>query len=245
MSQSLNSVFFKKGVFVKIYGPKKPLFKYYSRCFLDYIGLPQPIEYQNENKRLKFECRTLELWKAHHLNVPSVLKVKHLEVHLSIIKGRNLYDIFSESVNLDIVAQVFNDMNNRHQLALKINQPTLCHVDANLKNIIYSDNKIFHVDFEMGRDSEPVDMWAQREITKLLISISQKTNFMQRTDFIQNILPLFFDIYTHAKIIEKIIDSKLSSKSHILIEKKKKKNGYTLVNLAVDMKNCLINRRNG
>ena len=239
MSQSLNSVFFKKSVFVKIYGPKKPLFKYYSRCFLDSIGLTQPIEYQNENKRLKFECRTLELWKAHHLNVPSVLKVKHLEVHLSIIKGRTLYDIFTESVNLDIVAQVFNDMNNRHQLAFKLNEPRLCHIDANLRNIIYSGNKIFHIDFEMGRESEPVDMWAQREISKLLISISQVTDSMQ------NILSLFFDIYTHTKIIEKIIDNKLRNNSQILIEKKLNKNGYTLINLTVDMNNYLINRRNG
>jgi tRNA A-37 threonylcarbamoyl transferase component Bud32 len=160
-------------------------------------------------------------------------------VHLSIIKGRNLYDIFSESVNLDIVAQVFNDMNNRHQLAFKLNEPRLCHIDANLRNIIYSGNKIFHIDFEMGRESEPVDMWAQREISKLLISISQVTDSMKI------ILYLFFDIYTHNKIIEKIIDNKLRKNSQILIEKKLNKNGYTLINLTVDMNNYLINRRNG
>jgi tRNA A-37 threonylcarbamoyl transferase component Bud32 len=230
MSHSLNVVIPKDGVFVKIYGPKKPLFKYYSRCFLDSIGLPQPIEYQNESKRLKFECKTLELWKSHHFNVPSVAKVEHLEVHLSIIKGRTLYDIFSESVNLDIVAQVFHDMNDRHQLALKINQPILCHVDANLKNIMYSDNKIYHIDFEMGREYEVTDMWAQREVTKLLISLSKVTNSMQ------SILALFFNIYTHTEIIEQFTGSKLGNISQKLIAGKLNKGGYTLINLAVEMK---------
>lgn len=239
MSQSLNTTHQKRDVFVKAYGPKTPLYRYYFRCFLDFVGLPQPIEYTNKHNRLKFESKTLELWKSHHLNVPDVVRVKDLELHLSVIKGKTLAEIFIESINFDIVDQLFRDINYRHQLAIKLNEPRLCHVDANLRNIMYSDNKIFHIDFEMGRESEPTNMWAQREITKILISLSQVTDSMQ------NVLSLFFEIYTHVEIIEQFIDSKFGSKSHELIEKKLNKNGYTLINLAVEMNTYLVNSRNG
>ena len=239
MSKSLNKTHQKEGVFVKTYGPKTPFRRYYFRCALDFLGVSQPIEYSSKHNRLKFESKTLELWKSHHLNVPDVVRVKDLELHLSAIKGKTLAEIFTESINFDIVDQLFSDINYRHQLAIKLNEPRLCHIDANLRNIMYSDNKIFHIDFEMGRESEPTNMWAQREITKLLISLSQVTDSMQ------NVLSLFFEIYIHVEIIEQFIDSKLGSKSHELIEKKLNKNGYTLINLAVEMNTYLVNSRNG
>jgi tRNA A-37 threonylcarbamoyl transferase component Bud32 len=239
VSKSLNKTQQKEGVFVKTYGPKTPFRRYYFRCALDFLGVSQPIEYSSKYNRLKFESKTLELWKSHHLNVPDVVRVKDLELHLSVIKGKTLAEIFTESINFDIVDQLFSDINYRHQLAIKLNEPRLCHIDANLRNIMYSDNKIFHIDFEMGRESEPTNMWAQREITKLLISLSQVTDSMQ------NVLSLFFEIYTHVEIIEQFIDSKFGSKSRELIEKKLNKNGYTLINLAVEMNNYLVNSRNG
>jgi tRNA A-37 threonylcarbamoyl transferase component Bud32 len=171
--------------------------------------------------------------------VPSVISREDSELLLSIIKGQTLFNIFEKSIDYDIVVKLFDDLNYRHQLAFKYNEPRLCHIDANLRNIMYSDNKIFHIDFEMGRESEPTNMWAQREITKLLISLSQVTDSMQ------NVLSLFFEIYTHVEIIEQFIDSKFGSKSRELIEKKLNKNGYTLINLAVEMNNYLVNSRNG
>ena len=95
---------------------------------------------------------------------------------------------------------------------------------------MYSDNKIYHIDFEMGREYEVTDMWAQREVTKLLISLSKVTNSMQ------SILALFFNIYTHTEIIEQFTGSKLGNISQKLIAGKLNKGGYTLINLAVEMK---------
>ncbi len=238
MSISFNNAKQAQEAFIKIYGPKTPFWRYYLRSILDFIGIRQPVEYYNKTKRLEFECQTLRLWKAYGLNVPSVISREDAELHLSIVEGETLFNIFGRSINFDIVAQLFDDLNYRHQLAFKHNEPRLCHIDSNLKNIMYSDQRIFHIDFEMGRKSEPVNMWAQREVTKLLISLSQVTESMQA------ILPLFFSIYTHTEIVENFINNKIGAKSQKVTKAKLNKKEYTLINLAVDMNNHLTNSRN-
>ena len=138
MSLSLNNVDYNDSVFIKTYGPKTPLWKYYSRSALDLIGFRQPVEYYNKRKRLEFECQTLKLWISYDLNVPKVIRKNSSDLHLSIIKGKTLNKIFTEfdDVDMDLVIKLINDVNYRHHLAFKYNEPKLCHVDANLRNIV-------------------------------------------------------------------------------------------------------------
>ena len=74
MSLSLNSVNQTDSVFIKTYGPKTPLWKYYSRSALDLIGFRQPVEYYNKRIRLEFEYQTLKLWISYDLNVPEIIR---------------------------------------------------------------------------------------------------------------------------------------------------------------------------
>ena len=233
MPTSNNSVKQMGGIYIKKYGSKKPIGKYYFRLMLGIIGIKQPIEYYGKNKRLEFERNTLQLWKSYCLNVPNVIQVKKSELYLSAIKGETCAEIFNKSIDFDLILKIFIDVNNRHELAIKFNEPTLCHVDANLGNILYSDNKLFHIDFEMGREYEAVNVWAEREITKLLISLSGVVgiNSMKR------VVSIFLNTYTHTSIVRRFINQKISEQS---VSNGANETKYRLINLALDMKECMV-----
>ena len=232
MSSSLNRVDQTDSVFIKTYGSKTPLWKYYSRWTLDLIGLRQPVEYYNKRKRLEFEYQTLKLWISYDLNVPEIIRKNSFDLHLSIIEGRTLHRIFTESndIDMNLVIKLINDLNYRHHLAFKYNEPKLCHVDANLRNIVYSNNKIFHIDFEMGREYESISMWAQREISKLLISLINNIPVSER----DNVVRLFCNIYKHTSVINSLIKSKLK-KNKLNRHKNSGSHNYALVSLARDL----------
>ena len=226
MSLSLNTITREGGVFIKTYGAKTPLWRYYIRCVLDLIGVRQPVEYYNKYKRLKFEYQTIELWNSHGLNVPNIISKKDTALHLSVIKGQTLSSIFAESIDFDIVVKLFSDLNYRHTLAFKNNEPRLCHVDANLRNIMYCNHKIFHIDFEMGREYETVDLWARREVSKLLISLLKYTPNEYRV----RVLDLFFEQYRLKDVVISLIASKIKSSNNM-----RKNNQNSLCNLALDL----------
>jgi len=232
VSSSLNRVDQTDSVFIKTYGPKTPFWKYYFRCTLDFIGLRQPVEYYNKRKRLEFEYQTLKLWFSYDLNVPEIIRKNSFDLHLSIIEGWTLHKIFTESndIDMNLVTKLINDLNYRHYLAFKHNEPKLCHVDANLRNIVYSNNKIFHIDFEMGREYENIGMWAQREISKLLISLLNNISVSER----DNVVGLFCNIYEHTSVINSLITSKLR-KIKLNRHKDSGNNNYALVDLARDL----------
>jgi len=229
VSISFNRAKQLNGVFVKTYGPKTPFWRYYFRSALNTIGIRQPVEYYNRSKRLDFEYRALKLWKHYDLNVPSVAFKDKISLHLSIIKGRTLASKLSRSVDFKVITALFEDLNYRHQLAFEHNEPRLCHVDANLRNILYSDQKIFHVDFEMGREYESVELWARREVSKLLISLLNILPFKNR----EEVLTLFCQHYSIQEVINSLIQSKLGR-----IDNKRKRapnTQNTLYNLALDL----------
>jgi tRNA A-37 threonylcarbamoyl transferase component Bud32 len=226
VSLSLNTVIREDEIFIKTYGPKTPLWRYYIRCILDLIGVKQPVEYYNKYKRLKFECQTLRLWSGYGLNVPSIILQKDTALYLSVIKGQTLSNIFSEFIDFDIVIKLFIDLNYRHILAFKYNEPRLCHIDANLRNIMYCNHKIFHIDFEMGREYETVNLWAQREVSKLLISLLRYAH----SEYRDKVLDLFFEQYEFKDVVTLLIASKIKSSNNT-----RKNNQNSLYNLVLDL----------
>ncbi len=238
MSRSLNKITENEKIFIKYYGAKTPLWKYYIRNSLDIIGIRQPVEYYHKHKRLQFEYNTLKIWTKFNFNVPTIVKVNKSNLHLSKIKGRTLSEILSTSgeLNTNILIKLFQNLNNRHTLSIRHNEPRLCHVDANLRNIMLSKNEIFHIDFEMGRMFEPVEKWAEREISKLLISILQYQNKKQR----ENTIYTFFKHYHLKYIILFLVNNKLNRPFSKFRGNNSSKNNninkYSLYNLALDLK---------
>lgn len=235
MSVSLNRIENNDEYFIKYYGEKRPIWKYYIRSSLDFIGISQPVEYYNRKKRLKFEFDVLSLWKEYELNVPDVLKKQEDSLYLSKIEGQTLKQKFSnQNISEEVLSKLFEDLNKRHQLALEHNEPRFCHIDANLNNILYSEDKIYHVDFEMGRVKESVQMWMEREISKLLVSLLQTQNNENR----KTILKFFVKVYKFQDIVKKLVDKKLNSKRHF----SKKKKRYSLLDVVIGLKEMNDNR---
>lgn len=233
MSLSFNQTQKTDKLFIKSYGSKTPFWKYYARCILDVTGFRQPVEYYNKRKRLAFESQTLRLWKKFNLNVPDVIFQDSSELHLSIIQGQTLSSLFEESVDLHMVSIVFRELDQRHQLAFRHNEPRLCHVDANLRNLIYSEGLIFHVDFEMGREHETVELWARREVSKLLISLLQDRSAQERSDILQ----IFCQEYTLKQVVNSLVLSKLDRSNKK--RKHKRSSQYDLYKLAIDLRKRL------
>jgi tRNA A-37 threonylcarbamoyl transferase component Bud32 len=158
--------------------------------------------------------------------VPNIISKKDTALYLSVIKGQTLSSIFAESIDFDIVVKLFSDLNYRHTLAFKHNEPRLCHIDANLRNIMYCNHKIFHIDFEMGREYEPVNLWAQREVSKLLISLLKHIPSEYRVE----VLDLFFEQYRLKDVVISLIASKIKSSNNM-----RKNNQNSLYNLVIDL----------
>lgn len=209
MSVSKNILYNKEGTFIKKYGYKKPFIKYKIRSFLDFVGFRQPVEYYNIIKRMNFEYKVLKLWSSHNLNVPKVLKKQDNCLYLSKIDGITIDELLREKFDLTIIEKIFSDLEYRHSLSLKENEPLFCHVDSNLRNIMFSNDEIFSIDFEMGREYEPIEKWMEREISKLLVSLLSRENRKNR-DLILN---KFIEIYSHKKIIENLIEQNLKNKT--------------------------------
>lgn len=179
-------------VVLKIYGAKKPRSTYAVRLFLCRMGIRQPIEYQSPRERQAFEMTVLEHWKRNGYAVPDILPSPFTEYtrmpHLVTrwISGEALQNILCKSTGFSswkgTLEQLFLETESRHRQALAIGDEKLCHIDANARNIIVSDDRIYHVDFEMGRPWEPAETWACREVLKLLISICEAISTEERPD---------------------------------------------------------------
>jgi tRNA A-37 threonylcarbamoyl transferase component Bud32 len=96
----------------------------------------------------------------------------------SFVEGPTLRDVLRDADSAplsgpDAVTQLYSDMAARHRDALDADDSLLFHVDANTRNIIVADGKLFHVDFEMGRPWEDCLTLAVREAMKSLVSIQE------------------------------------------------------------------------
>lgn len=197
-------------VVLKIYGAKKPRSTYRIRLFLCRMGIRQPIEYRTPQERQDFERTILEHWKHNGYAVPDILPSPFTEYthipHLVTrwISGEALQDILCKSTGFsswkDTLEQLFFEMESRHQQALAGGDANLCHIDANARNILVSDDRIYHVDFEMGRPWEPAGTWACREVLKLLISICDDIATEERPD----VLTLFRRTYHLETVLNEI-----------------------------------------
>jgi hypothetical protein len=234
MKQIKNKIEFNGNIIRKKY--LLPSINFYSslKLLLHFLGFKQPIEYQPSKLRAQFEYDTLLLWNHKRLNVPKVVNKGLDYLDLEIIKGQSLDLLFKTSNQneiFEIIAICLKDMSNRHKIAFEQNEPRLCHLDANLRNMIKIDQNIFHIDFEMGRISENVFKWAEREFGKFLVSIYP---YIHR-DNIPKLAEILKENYAHESIIIHLIRKKLATQpkkwnflknKYINIKKFKKKSTF-------------------
>jgi hypothetical protein len=78
----------------------------------------------------------------------------------------------------------------------------------------------------MGREYEPVNLWAQREVSKLLISLLKHIPNEYRVE----VLDLFFEQYRLKDVVISLIASKINSSNNM-----RKNNQNSLYNLVIDL----------
>jgi len=213
-------------VFLKVYGLKKPRSKYEIRQFLGLMGLRQPVEYRSPKERKSFEEKTLRHWKEAGFIVPDVMDSPFPELSAlpylatTFIEGSTLRELLvSSRLSVEdkkaLLSSLFDEIARRHERAFSENDWWLFHIDANTRNIIYTNHdRICHVDFEMGRPWESTTACAAREITKLLITSAEEISPPEREILFQS----FQNAYPHQEVLD-IIRQSVYSRSFQLIHR--------------------------
>ena len=211
MKRIKNHIELKENIIRKKYFNPSINFYSYLKFLLHFLGFKQPVEYQTGKSRAQFEYDTLLLWNQKRFNVPKVVNRGSDYLDFEFIQGQPLDLLFQTSDQKEIFETIgicLKDMSKRHEIAFEENEPRLCHVDSNLKNMIKVNQNIFHIDFEMGRISENVFKWAEREFGKFLVSIYP---YIHR-DNIANLAEILKENYAHESIIIHLIRKKLGKK---------------------------------
>jgi len=196
-------------IFLKIYGHKQPRLTYEMRKFLGYFGLRQPIEYSSPIKRKNFEEGILKHWRVNGYNVPSIVNNPLIALSTfpilttKFIDGITLRELIREEANEprkkeEKLGALFSEVADRHDRAFLNNDNRIFHIDANTRNIIFTDEAIYHIDFEMGRPWEPVMACACREVLKLLVSIAEDMEPSSR----ESMFKLFKDCYRKEEVYQ-------------------------------------------
>lgn len=216
-------------VFVKVYGPKKPRLSYEIRKTLNLFGIRQPIEYWSPLQRKACEEHYLNHWRKNGFCVPDVLAspfpeyedVPHLAT--TFVGGITLRVILRKGFSSagDVLGNFFDDLSKRHQLALKTKDNALFHIDSNTQNILFVQNQFYHVDFEMGRPWETPMESACREVSKLLISMSEDLKPEERNS-LYALLKNHYRNHDVIDFLDRSVNRRLFQKLHRWRDEKKK-----------------------
>ena len=221
-------------IFLKIYGCKHPRFRYEMRRLLSRIGIRQPIEYTSPQRRKVFEEDILRHWSAHGFKVPAIItnpysELAHFSLATKFIHGITLREIVQDKTagwykKEETIAELFREVNRRHQKAFILNDNKLFHIDANTRNIIFENEIIYHVDFEMGRPWEPSIKCASREILKMLVCVTEDAPASMREPIINLFKKYYSDKAVYNFIKNSILKRPFQALHRVKDRKKKMRN---------------------
>lgn len=204
------------GIIVKTYRRKPFNLKMAKYSLLRVLGREVPVEYRPPAQRRDFEYNCLELWHAKDFSVPELRTIPD-QMHYSSpaigmapIKGKRLDQFLidpqkSEQDKLSAIAGIYQEMYRRHCIAIFEQNHGLIHYDANLRNMIISQGKVVHIDFEMGHLTEDIDKSAAREVKKFTLQVLNIID-TKRTDQVLDLLAAHYKI---RHIVLKLIDEEL------------------------------------
>lgn len=198
-----------RNVFLKLYLPKLPRLKTAWRRFLGSLGIRQPVEYWSPKERRRFEAETLDHWRSLGYSVPAAIDIPFPGLSPlpllanEFIEGTTLRELLKDdsvgsATKIEKLAILFSEMNERHRTAIGNNDNKLFHIDANTRNIIFADRRLFHVDFEMGRPWESVVECAARETLKCLVTLFEDSPPSLR----ERIAEVFRNCYRQVNVYE-------------------------------------------
>ena len=197
---------------------------------------------------MDFEKETLRHWSACGYNVPAIMDNPFSELSgfpvltTKYIEGMTIRDfVRSEKAGAaekeKKMASIFRDTGERHNVALRSGDNRLFHIDANTRNIMLAEDRIFHCDFEMGRPWESAVECASREVLKLLVSLIEDMG----PSFLECVCRTFKNAYKEQSVyacIEKGIAGRPFQAVHRYLNRRKKNRNPLKVTL-YDILRCL------
>ncbi|MFZ1985084.1 MAG: class I SAM-dependent methyltransferase [Desulfatitalea sp.] len=206
------------GIIVKTYRRKPFNFKMVKYRLLSALGQEVPVEYRPPAHRRDFEYDCLAHWQAKGFSVPEIREIAdhaHARgrlpaIGLAPVQGERLDQFLTNpghgaADKLSAIAEIYREMYHRHCIAIFEQNHRLIHYDANLRNLIISQGKVVHIDFEMGHLTEDIDKSATREVKKFSLQVLNIID-SKMTD---QVLDLLLTHYNMRHVVLKIIDEEL------------------------------------
>lgn len=201
-----------ESIIVKQYRPKPFHAKMIKYNLLRSCGFEVPIEYLPAQQRKDFESACIQLWQAKGFKAPQLQTVpEHLRpaaphIGLKAVHGTRLDHLLADSDidangKLQIIANIYKEMRQRHCIALFEENHRLIHYDANLRNLIIVQNEPVHLDFEMGHLKEDIDKSAAREVKKFTLQVMNALD----KESADQVIPLLMSHYNITGIIRRMI----------------------------------------
>jgi len=116
----------------------------------------------------------LDHWIELGFNVPEIVAkkiecIKEPYLVTSFIEGLSLRDYLlgnscTLKEKLELLTMLFKEMEHRHKLAIKLNDPDIVHHDPSTDNVILAENHFYFIDFETPRKKRSVVELASIEI---------------------------------------------------------------------------------
>lgn len=108
--------------------------------------------------RTRKEINLLKEVKRLGINVPSVLEEEDFEFKMEYINGKRLKDVINEN-NFEHFAKEIG------KIVAKLHSSDIVHNDLTLSNFLFSDNKIYVIDFGLADRSKNIEKKAEDILT--------------------------------------------------------------------------------
>jgi len=216
---------------------------------LRWFGVDVPIEYLSPAQRRNFEQECLTLWRIKGFRVPEILPVPEdlrpttPHIGLAAVQGERLDHLLGDPSlgsddKLAVIANIYEEMRQRHCMAVFEQNHRLVHFDANLRNLIISEIQPVHIDFEMGHLNEAIEKSAAREAKKFTLQVLN----ILKAEYADQVIQLLLRRYNIINIIRRMIDEEFKRpflSIHLSRDRKRKRRSpglLTKIDMAAKLK---------
>lgn len=231
----------------KEYGKKKMGLKGVKYALLRLLGRSVPVEYRSPQERLLFEGECLRQWRSRGFAAPELYTLRSPYLTMEYVDGCTLEQLLRDPATslerkLEVLEQVFLEMRQRHCWAIYECRHELIHYDSNTRNILISNERVVHIDFEMGHLEEKIDRSAAREVKKLTLEAVEQIGVAHQ----EAVIDLLVSAYGIRHVLRRAADEELERSFmawHRRRDRRRKK-GFSKLDLAESLKERGLTAKN-
>ncbi len=116
------------------------------------------IDEKIRRRRTKKEARIIEKLREIGLNVPKILNLSDFKIEMEYIEGKRLKEILSEENYKYFAEEVA-------KIVSKMHENNVVHGDLTTSNFIFSNGKLYVIDFGLSENSNKIEKFAEDLLT--------------------------------------------------------------------------------